>query len=245
MFIYPCVNSHRVNINLLSNYQLMDVSKIISISRKQTWGTSASQISDVDYLDYLNIVYKDIFSRLTVNSKKYTRQTANIDLVANQSEYTIPALVVADWTTGLKKVVNIYVNYGNWEVEAKIHNTTSIDTADYTDESTPYAINRDGSVFIYPAPTANVTAWLRIEWSYIPLDLELLTASANIKLQPEYHDIMINGINGYVFGEKRLFDKQIMQKQMYDEWIKMMKTEWAMDIESAYIEEEADFSSLE
>lgn len=38
----------------------MDVSKIIELSRKQT-GTSAGQISDESYLEYLNIIYNDIF----------------------------------------------------------------------------------------------------------------------------------------------------------------------------------------
>jgi hypothetical protein len=59
----------------------MDVSTIINLSRKQT-NTSAGQISDADYLNYLNITYKDIFSRLSVNSKKYTWQSYTTDVIA-------------------------------------------------------------------------------------------------------------------------------------------------------------------
>ena len=59
----------------------MDVSTIINLSRKQT-NTSAGQISDTDYLNYLNITYKDIFSRLSVNSKKYTWQSYTTDVIA-------------------------------------------------------------------------------------------------------------------------------------------------------------------
>jgi hypothetical protein len=59
----------------------MDVSTIIALSRKQT-STTAGQISDNDYLTYLNIIYKDIFSRLSVNAKKYTWQTYTTDVVA-------------------------------------------------------------------------------------------------------------------------------------------------------------------
>ena len=59
----------------------MDVSTIINLSRKQT-NTPISQISDSDYLNYLNITYKDIFSRLAVNSKKYTRQSYTTNIVA-------------------------------------------------------------------------------------------------------------------------------------------------------------------
>lgn len=67
----------------------MDVSTIIDLSRKQT-ATPIGQISNDDYLKYLNIIYKDIFSRLAVNSKKYTRQSYTTDIVAGQSEYVIP-----------------------------------------------------------------------------------------------------------------------------------------------------------
>lgn len=209
----------------------MDVSKIISISRKQT-STSSSQIADVDYLDYLNIVYKDIFSRLTVNDKKYTWQRYTGNLVANQSEYTIPA--PTSLLTGLKKVLNIYVNYWDWEIEAKIYNTAQGNDSEYVDYNHPYVVKQDGSIFLYPKPLTAVTGGLRTEWTYIPLDLTLLTTSASIKLAPEYHDIMINGLNAYVFGEKQLFDKQQLQKTYYDEWVIRMQTEWAIDIESGY-----------
>ena len=67
----------------------MDVSTIIELSRKQT-GTSAGQISDADYLKYLNIIYKDIFSRLVVDSKKYTWQSFDTEVNAGQSEYILP-----------------------------------------------------------------------------------------------------------------------------------------------------------
>jgi hypothetical protein len=35
-------------------------------------------------------VYKDIFSSLFTDSKKYTWQTYKTDIVANQSEYILP-----------------------------------------------------------------------------------------------------------------------------------------------------------
>jgi hypothetical protein len=59
----------------------MDVATIISLSRKQTSATTG-QISDADYLNYLNITYKDIFSRLSVNAKKYTWQSYTTDVIA-------------------------------------------------------------------------------------------------------------------------------------------------------------------
>jgi hypothetical protein len=48
----------------------MDVSKIISISKLQT----SASYDNTTLLDYLNIVYADIFSRLSAVNKKYTWQ---------------------------------------------------------------------------------------------------------------------------------------------------------------------------
>jgi hypothetical protein len=59
----------------------MDVATIISLSRKQTSATTG-QISDNDYLKYLNIIYKDIFSRLVVDSKKYAWQSFTTQVIA-------------------------------------------------------------------------------------------------------------------------------------------------------------------
>jgi hypothetical protein len=88
----------------------MDVSAIIAKSRIQT-NTSAGQKSDALMLQDLNIVYKEIFSRLAVKSKKYTWQTYRVNSVANQNEYTIPSPTVSD--TGIKRLLNVNVKYGS------------------------------------------------------------------------------------------------------------------------------------
>lgn len=218
----------------------MDVSKIISISRRQT-NTSIWQINDTDYLDYLNIVYKEIFSRLVVNSKKYTRQTYGATLVANQSEYTYPLPSVS--VTWLKSLLDVYIDYGDWEVKAKIYDTFIGWLDEYTDKQNPVAITRDWSVFLYPTPIA--TWSIRIEWKYIPIDLTTTTTSSNIKLASEYHEILIMWLNIYIFWEKQLYEKQWVQRQMFEEWIKRMQMEWAMETESWYTEQLPDLSSHE
>ena len=78
----------------------MDVSTIITKSRKQT-STSAWQKTDELMLADLNLVYKEIFSRLSTKSKKYTRQTYSTTTVIDQNEYNIPKPTVSD--TWLKK----------------------------------------------------------------------------------------------------------------------------------------------
>lgn len=216
----------------------MDVSNIFSISRRQT-NTSTWQIDDVILLEYLNIVYKEVFSRLVTNSKKYTRNTYNVPTtIAGQNEYSIPSRNSLDteWNpiAWLKLVLNWYITYDTEEKELKVFDSARWNDSEYDDYENPYIIVRDWSVFLYPAPTTAKANWLRLEWKYIPLDLETTTVSASIKLPAEYHDTLIHWLNAYVFAEKQLFDKQWLQKQMFEEWMLRMKEEWAMDIESPY-----------
>lgn len=211
----------------------MDVSVIIAKSRVQT-NTSVGQKSDALMLQDLNIVYKEIFSRLSTKSKKYTRQTYKTNTVASQNEYQIPKPAVAD--TGIKRVLNIQVKYSSdWDyIPCKQYDTSMGVDSDYTDTNNPYCLVRDGSIFVYPAPSSVITDGLVIEWQYVPLDLALVTESASIKLPVEYHDILVTGLNMRTFGDKQLFDKQAIQKAMFEEWMMRLIAEWWADIESAY-----------
>jgi hypothetical protein len=209
----------------------MDVSVIIAKSRIQS-NTSAWQKSDDLMLQDLNIVYKEIFSRLATKSKKYTRQTYKVASVANQNEYQIqkPTSV----KTWLKRVLNISVKYSSdWEYKpCKMYNSSV--AVDSWDMENPYCIERDWSVFIYPAIPTVIAEAIVMDGQYIPLDLELATTSVNIKLALEYHDILISGLNMWNFWDKQLFDKKAVAKQEYEEWIARMISEWWQDIESWY-----------
>lgn len=217
----------------------MDVSTIIWLSRKQT-STTTWQISDNDYLTYLNIVYKDVFSRLSVNSKKYTWQTYTTDIVAWQSEYIVPW--PTDSQTWLKLVLDVFLN----DEKIKVYDT-NIDDTIYKEkiQVRPYAILRDWSVFIYPRPTTDITAWLRMEWKYIPMDLELTDDEDNVKLPAEYHNVLVKWLNSLVFGEKQIFDKQQLWEQYYLWAIQQIQTEWSFENESGYNAEDPDLSFLE
>lgn len=216
----------------------MDVSTIISLSRKQT-STTTWQISDNDYLTYLNIVYKDIFSRLSTASKKYTWQTYVTDVVSDQTEYTIPAPVSTQ--TWLKLVLDVFYK---WE-KIKIYDSDIRDNETVAEYVKPYGIIRDWSIFIYPTPKENIEWWLRMEWKYIPLDLELTDTETYIKLPAEYHNVMVKWLNSYVFGEKQVFDKQQLRENAYLWAIQQIMTEWSFENESAYHVEDADLSFLE
>ncbi len=216
----------------------MDVSTIISLSRKQT-STTTWQISDNDYLTYLNIVYKDIFSRLSTASKKYTWQTYTTDVVADQTEYTIPAPVSNQ--TWLKLVLDVFYK-GD---KISIFDSDIRDAENEKEYRKPYGILRDWSIFIYPTPKENIEWWLRMEWKYIPLDLELTDTDTYIKLPAEYHNVIVKWLNGLIFGEKQVFDKQQLRENYYLTAVQQIMTEWSFENESAYHVEDADLSFLE
>jgi hypothetical protein len=98
----------------------------------------------------------------------------------------------------------------------------------------PYWVMRDGSIFIYPTPTTSTANGLRLEWKYIPLDLALTDTESDIKLAPEYHNILVKWLNSLVFGEKQVFDKQQLWESYYLGAIQQMQTEWCFDNESGY-----------
>ena len=209
----------------------MDVSTIINLSRKQT-NTPAWQIADADYLTYLNITYKDIFSRLAVNAKKYTWQSYTTDVVAWQSEYIIPQ--PSNTQTWLKLILDCFYIH-EWKDKRIPLYDASINTDYHINKNDePYWVMRDGSIFIYPTPTTSITGGLRLEWKYIPLDLALTDTESDIKLAPEYHNILVKWLNSLVFGEKQVFDKQQLREGYYLQAIQQMQTEWCFDNESGY-----------
>ena len=216
----------------------MDVSTIIALSRKQTSATSG-QISDADYLKYLNIIYKDIFSRLVVDSKKYAWQSFDTPVYAWQWEYVLPQ--PDEDSTWLKLVLKVYYN----KKEIPIYDTSLYDSdKEITDKNTkPYCIIRDGSLFLVPVPDKD---WeLYIEGKYIPLDLILTNTSDEIKLPAEYHNILVKWLNSLVFWEKQIFDKQQLWEWYYQNGIKQIQVEWSMENESAYHVEDAYLWFLE
>jgi hypothetical protein len=209
----------------------MDVSTIINLSRKQT-STTAWQIADADYLTYLNIIYKDIFSRLSVNAKKYTWQSYTTDVVAWQQEYIIPQ--PSDTQTWLKLVLDCFYIHEWKDKRIPIYDASINIDYEINKNKKPYWVLRDGSIFIYPVPEEDIEWGLRLEWKYIPLDLTLTDTQEDIKLAPEYHNILVKGLNSLVFGEKQVFDKQQLREGYYLQAIQQMQTEWSFENESFY-----------
>lgn len=207
----------------------MDVSAIISKSRVQT-STSVGQKSDSLMLADLNVVYKDIFSRLATKSKKYAWDLFSTDLVAGQNEYILPQWSPTD--AGIKRVLKVEVLNKDWFEDYPIFDTSFRIDQDW--DGKPYCINRDWSIFLYPMPKENVTNWLRIQGQYIPIDLTLASLSADIKLPVEYHKILILWLNMYCFGDKQMIEKKAEAEGSYETALMRMIEEGWADIEEWY-----------
>lgn len=212
----------------------MDVSTIIDTSRRQT-ATSIWQIDNDKYLELLNTVYKELFSKLSVASKKYTWQSYTTDIVATQTEYILPTH--SDSQTGIKLLLDVFYK---WE-KINIFDSNRKYSDDLHNGLTPYWVVRDWSIFIYPTPEENVSWWLRIEWKYIPLDLLLTDTEDNIKLPVEYHNILVKWLNAAAFGEKQIYDKQQLWEWYYNIDIQNMIYEWWSENEDWYVDMEDSF----
>lgn len=219
----------------------MDVSTIITKSRRQT-GTTVGQKTDDLMLDDLNTVYFDIFQRLATKSKKYTRQTYKTTPVIWQNEYQVPKQDSV--ITGLKRVLNIQIKYtSDWDfIPCKMYDSSFPVDTDYEDYDNPYCVVRDDSFFVYPAPTVAVTDWLVVEWQYIPLPLESDTESQYIKLSVDNHDVLLAWLNMWNWADKQLLDKKEIARQEYEAGILRIIDEWADDIDWWY---ETSYSEID
>jgi len=198
----------------------------------------------------LNQVKDDIFSRLSIKDKKYAWNqffpNPNTTIVG-QNEYNLPMPTAS--LTGMKRLLRVDVKYTSSDdyISCWVYNSNplSTDLSLYTDTSRPIVIQRDWSIFLYPAPTEAVSWGLKLEWAYLPLDLTLATTSEQIKLGREYHDVLISGLNMWNFGDKQLLDKKQLAEADYERGVKRILSEWAMDIGEWVIESTPDLSDLE
>lgn len=221
-----------------------DVASIIAKNRIMS-STSVSQISDDEMVDNLNIVRDEVFSALNAGAKRITRQTYNADTVAGQNEYTIPSADVSD--TGLSRMLTVAIKYNENDVliPVKLHLSWSPIDSEYDDYDHPYCVNRDDSIFVYPAPTANISWALVVEGNYQPLPVTISSTLAQIKLPKERLDILLYWLLAWTFWYKLLIDKEAYYTNKYqDKLNKMMKELWS-DIDDAYKEQLPDLSYLE
>lgn len=217
----------------------MDVAGIISLARNQTWGTTTSQVSDAQMLIYLNIVYQEIFAAIAETSKLQLWERWTADLVADQSEYSLPILDTANSQPWLKRLLQLYIKYSAtqtdyYKVQAKTYEALHewydfyLDNSNLDEKYPIYVRADENSIFINPAPTEAVTEWLVIQATYTPLDLQLTDAEVDIKLPREYHNILALGLEQYIRWYRQVDTKRSIAMQRYlTEKQKMLSDQWA------------------
>lgn len=213
----------------------MNSAAIISYARRLTWGVSASQISDTLMLDILNKAYKDFYKKVVNIDRNYFWDRWTTNIVANQYEY---ALTRPSGTTyGIFKPEKLRIKYVSTDdyidVEFKDWDTMT-ETPEYyaVNQSTkaPFAVITDNKyIHIFPTPTANVTAWLLIEWAKMPYDLTATSLETEILIDPIYHEVIAYMMRPSIYAEMSLFDKKNDSLQEAElEIQKALKSMWIL-----------------
>ena len=221
----------------------MDISTIISKSRIQT-NTSTAQKNDSNMLADLNTIQDNIFSVLWSSDKRYAWTNWTGDLVANQSEYAQPLEDLVNNYPGMRRLLKIFINYWKWLKKATIYSELPDFSNIHYDTENPIAVQRDWSFFFYPTPSQNLVDWFVVEWTYRPLPLSLSDTSEDIKLAPEYHDILLCWLNKSNYEDKQLRQEAQMREQKYEVKLAKMIEQWAMDYDWPYEEDNNKFNAL-
>ncbi len=165
-----------------------------------------SQYTDTSALLDINTAYNYINRKIAKNIPSYFYDTWKSATVIWQSEYTAEELL---WTPNvrIKKVNKVFCKYKATDTyptrliekapsDLVEHNSYYEDSANV---STPFFVERDNSIFIYPAPEEVVTNWVEIDCIYTPVDLALTDDIEKIKFPAEYNAIFFKWIRENIF----------------------------------------------
>lgn len=210
----------------------MDMASIFALARRRAGWISTSQISDANLLPYANIVYKKMQNALVRRvNEKYFYDILTADLVTWQSEYNLKN---SSWTVvGIKKLITTNVKRNTTDTYfTKLPNSStnlssqSIDEQAASPDQWSFVEIKDGSLWIYPAPTNDVVWGLKVEAIVSLLDLEV--DSTEWEIFPynselfDYHDIIAGGIATEIYRELKLRNDYSASKQLFEADIERM-----------------------
>ena len=188
----------------------MTPSEIIARA-KRVFNTPDSVYSDSDALSDLNVIKNDFQAAIisTVN-EDYNWDEWTGDLVAGQSEYSVPA--AARDATGALKIEGLSLNF-----DGKVYDTTTIpiyyearlvnsdsivngsgqDQKDwnwylaYQDPAKPLFMVKENSVFIAPLPKASQAGGIKFRGIKNIPDYTLSSTEADMKIPYTWHEILV------------------------------------------------------
>lgn len=212
----------------------MNVSDMYDLAVLQSYSTK-SQVTEQDFLRYINIVKDDFFSHLITSVKQdYNWDIFTGDTVWWQTEYTFPQLAVS--SDGMLKLRELYISYddkvySNWMKQYTKAEEISLDMLEkdwnyYQSEQSvdkPIYFIADNSVFIAPTPKESKTDALQLKWIKRIRDYTISTTEAETKIPPTHHQTLVQGVLPFIF--KRQAKRQ---EAMTEEWEYIRKRQEAM-----------------
>lgn len=194
----------------------MDINTILDLAREQTY-SNAGELDNATLINYLNTVYRDIISSVTEMDESFLFQEITVNLVANQSEYTLPA--------NFEKVIDIYRRFEDSAddkyVKMSHRDLSTFDRSpdllltDTHERNTFYTMLEDYKIRIYSQPEINITDGLKLWGTIIPTDLSVAGAESTIVLKPKYHDVLWMGVKQYIYQLRGLVNEKNDAKNEY------------------------------
>lgn len=155
--------------------------------------TNTTTYTANDLTANLNMWYHNVVNEIlqAMDDWDFQGEFATTNLVANQQEYTLP--------TDILKIKRVEITYDgtNWEkvsifdINQRGMATDSTTVNNDFNTSDPYADLMDNSLFLYPIPTANSTAGLKI-W-YEKEATELSSDTDEPGFAEAYHKVLCYG----------------------------------------------------
>lgn len=191
----------------------MLVDDVITLARTLTH-TDSEQVTDSDALLYANIVYHNIANAVIEIDEDYFWDIFTTSPVVDQNEYTFA--VATSTSPWMKKIQRVQIK---WASTDSYTNLVSSDTlANYPTSTGRLNTNlstnegffdiKDGSYFIYPAPTEAINNWLEIQATSTLIDLVAWGAEntifpRNSELR-DYHQLISIGMKQYIYSQQGL-----------------------------------------
>lgn len=215
----------------------MNVATVFTVSRENT-GTDSINMPDAPLMRYANIVYHDIEAKIVSYINEhifYNKMTINT--IAWTEKYPLPlwgsaANVAWDWSTNteLRKLLTVGIKYSTTDtVYTKCQEVNQsageldIDTyktAQYS--GNPVFLIQDKTLYVYPAPTTIVTAWIKIEAIKKLIDLTTSSAETDIWIPWDYHRVWLIGIEYWIYKYRWLDKKRDAARAEYQRALREM-----------------------
>ena len=203
----------------------MIMEDIFEMAREQAGWVTSAQFPSAWLLKYANVVYKEMQNALIRKvNENYFYDIFTTDTVAGQNEYTLRTADNND--IGMKKIISANIKrkdtdtyYSKLDHSSTALSSQAIDEQKANPDQQPFIQIKDGSVFIFPAPTESIVGWLMVEGIVSLIDL--VVAGAENTIFPynselrDYHKVLAYGIVPYIYGKLKQTNEKVSAKNEY------------------------------